>query len=81
MLAPKYSVLGEKAGPILLLLVDLTAGREADEMQVDFEIFKILYRLSYLSFYFACYHSNVTTVLEFHFSQLLSSKAYFKVCF
>ena len=57
------------------------AGRPADEMQVGFEFFKILYRLNYLGFYFVCYHSNVTTVLELHFSRLLSSKAYFKVCF
>ena len=27
------------------------------------------------------YHGNVTIVLELHLSQLLSSKAYFKVCF
>ena len=49
MLAHGYSILGEKTGPILLPLVGLTAGREADgpadEMQMDFEFFKILYRL------------------------------------
>ena len=85
VLAHQYSVLGEKTGPILLSLVGLMAGREAgqpaDEMQVGFEIFKILYRLNYSGFYFVCYHSNVTTVLELHFSWLLSSKTYFKVCF
>ena len=63
----------------------LTAGREglrlADEMRVGLEIFKILYRLNYSGFYFVYYHCNVTTVLEVHFSRLLSSKAYFKVCF
>ena len=31
--------------------------------------------------YFVNFHSNVTTVLELHYTQLLSSKAYFKVCF
>ena len=31
---------------MLLLLVGLTAGWLADEMQVDFKIFKILYRLN-----------------------------------
>ena len=50
-------------------------------MWVGFEIFKIHYRLNYSGFYFVCYHSNVITVLELHFSWLLSSKAYFKVCF
>ena len=63
----------------------LTAGREggrqADEMSEGFKTFKIFYRLNYLGFYFVYYHSNVTTVLELHFSQFLSSKAYFKVCF
>ena len=36
----------------------------------------------YLSFYCVYYHCNVATytVLELHFSRLLSSKAYFKVC-
>ena len=47
-------------------------GRSADEMRVGFEIFKILYRLNYSGFYFVCYHSNITTVLEWHFSRLLS---------
>ena len=45
-----------KTGPMLLPLVGLTAGWLAgwlaDEMRVDFEIFKILYRLNYLDFYF-----------------------------
>ena len=83
VLAHRYSVLGEKTGPILLLLVGLMAGREAGRLVgrrnvvVGFEILK----LNYSGFYFVCYHSHVTTVLELHFSQLLSSKAYFKGCF
>ena len=89
MLAHQYSVLVQKTGHILLPLVGLTTGREggreggrlADEMRVGCKIFKILYRLNNLGFYFVCYHSNITIVLELHFSQLLSSKAYFKVCF
>ena len=76
MLAHRYSVLGKKTDPILLPLVGFTAGREADEMQVGFEFFRILYRLNYSGFYFVCYHSNVTTVLELHFSGLLSSEVY-----
>ena len=72
--------------PIILPLVGLMAGREggsrlAGKMQMGYKIFKILYKLNYLGFYFVCYHSNVTTVLELHFSRLLSNKAYFKVCF
>ena len=82
VLAHRYSVLLEKTGPILPSLVGLRqGGRAADRMWVGFKIFKILYRLNYSSFYFVYYHSNVTTVLELHFSQLSSSKAYFKVCF
>ena len=85
VLVHQYSVLGEKTGPILLLLVGLMAGREggrpADKMRVGFEIFKFLYWLNYSGFYFVCYHSNVTIVLELHFGQLLSSKVYFKVFF
>ena len=48
------SVLGEKTGPMLLWLVGLMAGKQAqaDEIRVDFEIFKILYRLTYSDFYF-----------------------------
>ena len=42
--AHRYSALSEKAGPVLLLLVGLTAGWLADEMWVDFKIFKFLYR-------------------------------------
>ena len=85
VLVHRYFVLGEKTSTILLPLVGLTAGRErgrpADKMWVGFEIFNILYRLNYSAFHFACYHGNVTTVLELHFSQFLSSKGYFKVCF
>ena len=48
---------------------------------MGFEILKILYRLNYLGFHFVYYHCNVATVLELHFSRLLPSKGYFKVCF
>ena len=45
-----------KTGPILPPLVGLTAGwlagRLADEIRVDFEIFKILYWLNYSDDYF-----------------------------
>ena len=51
VVAHRYSALSEKAGPVLLALVDLIAGWLADEMRVDFEIFKILYRPNYLYFY------------------------------
>ena len=44
--------LWEKTGLPHLALVCLTAGWLADEMQLDFEIFTILYRLNYLDFYF-----------------------------
>ena len=85
VLAHRCSVLREKNGHILLPLVGLMAGREggrpADKMRVGFEIFKIVYRLNYSGFYFVCHHSNVTAVLELHLHRLLSSKAYFKVCF
>ena len=60
---------------MLLPLVGLTAGWQAgrlagwpagwlaDEMGVDFEILKILYRLSYSDFYFVLYCYNVIIVL------------------
>ena len=41
---------------------DRQAGRPAVEITVSFKILKILYRLSYLCFYFACYHCNNATV-------------------
>ena len=52
VLAHQYSVLQEKAGLILQLLVGLTAGRQTGEIWASFEIFKILYRINYLGFYF-----------------------------
>ena len=76
-----YSVFWEKTGSILLPLVGFMAGRPADEIQVGFKILRILYRLNYLGFYFVCYHCNVATVLKLHFSQILSSKTYFKMRF
>ena len=36
------------------------------------ETFNILYRFNYLGFNFVYYYCNVTTVLELHFSRLLS---------
>ena len=56
------------------------AGWLVDEMRVDFEIFKILYRLNYLDFYFVQYCYNVIIVLSMHFNWFFSTKAYFKVC-
>ena len=62
--AYQHSALSEKARPVLLPLVNLTAGWLAglaaglpagwltDEMRVDFKNFKILYRSNYLYFYF-----------------------------
>ena len=77
VLAHWYSVLWKKTGPILLALVGLTAGRQVDKIRVSFEYLKIFYMLNYSGFYFVLYHYNVTTVLEMHFSRLLSSEAYF----
>ena len=57
------------------------AGRLADKLQMDFEIFKILYRLNYLEFYFVDISAMLLIVLEVHFSLLFSNKAYFRVCF
>ena len=51
VIAHQYSAL---SGAVLLVLVGLTAGWLADKMQVDFEIFKILYRPNSLYFYFLC---------------------------
>ena len=42
----------EISGALHLAQPGLTAGRLADEIQVDFEIFKIGCRLKYSSFYF-----------------------------
>ena len=52
VISHRYSALSEKAGPVLLPLVGLTAGWLADKMRVDFKIFKILYRPNYSYFYF-----------------------------
>ena len=71
----------EKTGPPHLALVDFVAGRLADEIELDFEIFKILYRLNYLDFYFVDISAMLLIVLEVHFSLLFSNKAYFRVCF
>ena len=52
VIAHQYSTLSEKAGPVLLPIVGLTAGWLTDEMRVDFKNFKILYRPNHLYFYF-----------------------------
>ena len=49
-------------------------------MQVDFKIFKILYRLNYSDFYFVKYCYNVIIALFMHFNWFFSAKANFKVC-
>ena len=48
---------------------------------MEFEIFKILYRINYSDCYFFYYQYNVITVLDIHFSQLILNVAYFKACF
>ena len=62
-----------------LALLGLTAGQLADEIRVDFEIFKILYRLNYLAFHFVDISTMLLIVLEVHFNLLFSNKAYFRV--
>ena len=57
------------------------AGRLADEIRLDFEILKILYRLNYLDFYFVYSSAMLIIVLEVHFSLLFSNKADFRMCF
>ena len=57
------------------------AGRQAGKTQLDFKIFKILYRLNYLDFYFVDISKMLLIVLEVYFSLLFSDKAYFRVCF
>ena len=42
----------EVSGALHLVQLGLTAGWQADKIQVNFEIFKIGYRLKYLSFHF-----------------------------
>ena len=57
------------------------ASRLTDKIRLDCEILKIFYRLNYLDFYFVYSSEMLLIVLEVHFSRLLASKAYFKVCF
>ena len=38
--------------PLVGLTVGKQAGRQVDEIRMDLEIFKILYRLNYSAFYF-----------------------------
>ena len=49
------------------------AGRLADEIWLDFEILKILYRLNYLDFYFVYSSATLLIVLEVQFSLLFSN--------
>ena len=57
------------------------ASKQADEIQVSLKIFLNSLQVKLFGLLFVYYHCNVTTVLELHFSQLLSSKAYFIMCF
>ena len=56
-------------------------GRLVDEIRLDFEILKILYRLNYLDFYFVYSSAMLLIVLEVHLSLLFANKAHFRVCF
>ena len=71
----------KRTGPICLALVNVIAGRPADEIWMDFKIFKTFHRLNYLDFYFVNISAMVLTVLEVHFSLLFSHRAYFRACF
>jgi len=42
----------EKSGAIALVLPGLTAGSQADEIELNLEIFKITYWIKYLNFYY-----------------------------
>ena len=74
-------ILWEKTGPLHLALVGLMAGRLADEIRLDFQVLKILYRVNYFDFYFVYSSAMVLIVLEVHFSLLFLNKAHFRVCF
>ena len=49
---PPSSLLCEISGALHLAQPSLMAGRQADEIQVNFEIFRIRYRSTYLTFCF-----------------------------
>ena len=53
-----------KTGPILLQLMGLIVGRQANEIWVGLEIFKILYRLNYLGVFclilLQCYYNCIS---------------------
>ena len=59
----------KRTGPICLALVNVIAGRLADEIWMDFKIFKTFHRLD---FYFVNITAMLLIVLEVHFSQLFS---------
>jgi len=44
--------LDEKSGTIALVLPDLMAGRQADEIVLNLKIFKIIYQIRYSSFHY-----------------------------
>ena len=54
---------------------------QANKKRVGLKIFKYSLQIKLFGLLFVYYYSNVTTVLELHFSRFLSSKAYLKVCF
>ena len=57
------------------------AGRLADEILVDFEIFKKFYTLQCLVFHIVNITAMLLIVLEVHFSWFYLNKEYFRVCF
>ena len=80
----RLHLLCEKSGAILLVLVGLMAGwqagRQSDEILVDFEIFKILLQIALLGF---SQRLSVITVLPMLFSQIFVKyivKRVMKVC-
>ena len=75
---PPLPLLCEISGALHLALPGLTAGRQADEIQVNFEIFKVGCRSKYSTCRFKVqHHYSLTNALQLVFS----GKAYCKAGF
>ena len=76
---PPLPLLCEISGALHLAQPGLTAGRQADEIQVNFEIFKVGCRSKYSTCRFVLPRYSIITALPMHSSRFFRGKAYWKV--
>ena len=79
--APPLPLLCEISGALHLAQPGLTYGRLADEIQVNFEIFKVGCRSKYSTYRFVQPRYSIITALQMHFSWFFRVKPIARLIF